>query len=113
MCVCVCVCVCVRVHVCVCTHVLSCVRLFAVPWTVALQVPLSFGIFLTQGLNPHLLHLLRWQVGFFTTEPPGKPVDSVCLSNASIEGVLACPEADIIRADAAPVSWIQVGMEPC
>ena len=31
------------------------------------------GIFLTQGLNPHLL---PWQVGLFfflTTEPPGKP----------------------------------------
>ena len=29
------------------------------------------GSFLTQGLNPHLLH---WQVGFFTAEPPGKPL---------------------------------------
>ena len=28
------------------------------------------GIFLTQGLNPRLLH---WQVNSFTTEPPGKP----------------------------------------
>jgi len=30
------------------------------------------GIFLTQGSNLHLLH---WQarIGFFTTEPPGKP----------------------------------------
>ena len=94
----------------VCVHMCSVVYDSAVPWTIALQVPLSFGIFLTQGLNPHLLH---WQVGFFTTEPPGKPVDSVCLSNASIEGVLACLEGDIIRADAAPVSWIQVGTEPC
>ena len=25
------------------------------------------GIFLTQGSNPHLLHLLHWQAGFFTT----------------------------------------------
>ena len=25
------------------------------------------GIFLTQGLNPHLLCLLHWQVGSFTT----------------------------------------------
>ena len=30
------------------------------------------GIFLEdQGSKPHLLH---WQVGFFTTEPPGKPL---------------------------------------
>ena len=31
------------------------------------------GIFLTQGSNPCLLHLLHWQADFFTTEPPGKP----------------------------------------
>ena len=69
MCVCVCVCVCV--------HALSGVWLFATPWTVACQVPLfmgfpkqeywsrlpfpTLGIFLTQGLNPCLLHLLHWQ----------------------------------------------------
>ena len=34
MCVCVCVCVCTHVHV------LSCVLLFATPWTVAHQAPL-------------------------------------------------------------------------
>ena len=28
------------------------------------------GIFLTQGLNPHLLH---WQVAFLPLAPPGKP----------------------------------------
>ena len=58
-------------------------------WTVARQAPLSLGFFRqehwsglpfpspgafsAQALNPHLLHLLLWQVGFFTTEPPGKP----------------------------------------
>ena len=31
------------------------------------------GIFPTQGLNPHLLCLLHWQAGSFTTEPPGRP----------------------------------------
>ena len=31
------------------------------------------GIFLTQGLNPWLLHLLHWQAIFKITEPPGKP----------------------------------------
>ena len=50
---------------------------FVVPWTVAHQAPLSLsssmntGVgchfllqknFLTQGLNPHPLHLLHWQV---------------------------------------------------
>ena len=58
---------------------LSCVRLFVTPWTVASQAPLSGGfsrqeywsglpfpppgIFLAQGLNPHLLCLLHWQAG--------------------------------------------------
>ena len=31
------------------------------------------GIFLTQGLNPHLLRLLPWQADSFTTEPPRQP----------------------------------------
>ena len=39
VCVCVCVCVC---------QLLSCVQLFATPWTVAFQVPLSMG-FSRQG----------------------------------------------------------------
>ena len=29
------------------------------------------GIFPTQGLNPHLLHLLLWQVGSLPLAPPG------------------------------------------
>ena len=31
------------------------------------------GIFLTQGLNPHLLHLLQWQAGSLPLAQPGKP----------------------------------------
>ena len=38
------------------------------------------GIFLTQGLNLHLLSLLHWQVDFFTTESPGSTVDSWLLT---------------------------------
>ena len=52
-------------------------QLFATPWTVAHQAPLSIefsrqdtgvgnlrqGIFPTQGSNRHLLSLLHWQVG--------------------------------------------------
>ena len=71
VCVCVCVCVCARA----CTQSLSHVWLFATTWTIACQAPLSWGfpskniglgchsllqgIFLTQGLNPHLLHCRR------------------------------------------------------
>ena len=32
------------------------------------------GISVTQGLNPHLLRLLRWQVGSLPLVPPGKPL---------------------------------------
>jgi len=34
---------------------------------------LLHGTFLTQGSNPHLLHLPELAGRFFTTEPPGKP----------------------------------------
>ena len=65
------------IHVMHANNVLSHVRLFVTPWTVAPQAPLSMkffrqkycsglpfstpGIFPTQGLNPGLLHLLHWQ----------------------------------------------------
>ena len=32
------------------------------------------GIFPTQGLNPHLLCLLHWQVDYLPPEPPEKPI---------------------------------------
>ena len=32
------------------------------------------GIFLTQGWNLCLLHLLQWQVGSLPLKPPGKPI---------------------------------------
>ena len=79
-----------------CPCLLSCfsrVWLFAALWTLACQAPLSMGfsrqkywsglpclllqgIFLTQGSNPHLLHLLHWQVGSLSVVCPGK---SPCL----------------------------------
>ena len=34
------------------------------------------GIFLTQGSNLCLLHLLHWQAGFLPLAPPGKPINS-------------------------------------
>ena len=63
--------------------------LFATPWTVARLAPLSMGfsrqehwsgshallqgIFLTQGLNPHLWLHLHWPAGSLPLAPPGKP----------------------------------------
>ena len=66
---------------------LACGPLFATPWIVAHQAPLSMGfpgkdtgvgchsllqgIILTQGSKLHLLH---WQVGSLSLGPPGKPL---------------------------------------
>ena len=36
-------------------------------------------IFLTQGSNPHLLHLLHWQVGSLPLGPPGSVCVCVCV----------------------------------
>ena len=75
VCVCVCVCVCGGTHAC---SVMSNSLAVAYQASLSMGFPrqeywcgfLLWGIFSTQGLNLHFLH---WQVGFFTTEPPGKP----------------------------------------
>ena len=60
--------------------------LFETPWTVLCQVPLFMelsrvgchfllqGIFLTQELNPSLLHLLHWQVDSLPLHYLGSPL---------------------------------------
>ena len=76
-------------YVCVLSH-FNHVRLFATPWTVAHQAPLSVGFsrqeywsglpcippspgdLPTQGSNLHLLCLLHWQVGSLPLGPPRK-----------------------------------------
>ena len=73
------------VCVCVCAQSLSCVRLFAIPWTVDHQAPLSMGfprqeywsgfpfpssgVFPTPGSNLHISGLLHWQVGSLPLAP--------------------------------------------
>ena len=63
------------------------VRLFATPWTIACQAPLSMGFSRQEhwsGLpcpppgdllasNTHLLRLLYWQARSLPLAPPGKP----------------------------------------
>ena len=60
-------------------------RLFATPWTIACQAPLSMEFSRQEywselpfpppeELKLHLLGLLLWQINSFTTEPPGKPL---------------------------------------
>ena len=90
-------------------HMLSCfsrVQLFVTLWTVVCQAPLSMGfsrqntrvgclallqgIFLTQGLNLHLLSLLHWQVGSSPLAPPGKHCDPHTAA-AAAKSLQSCP----------------------
>ena len=82
----------VRLHVYMHAKSLSPVRFFVTLRTVTCQAPLSMGfsrqeychallqgIFLAQGLNPHLLHLLHWQGGSLPLVPPEKPLSKVII----------------------------------
>ena len=90
ICVCVCVCVCIYIYVYrKKVKLLSCVRFFATPWTVAHQAPLYVGFsrqeywnrlpFPTPGdlpnprREPTSLVFPALAGRFFTTAPPGKP----------------------------------------
>ena len=75
-----------------------CVQLFATPWTIARQTPLSWerdspgkntgmschallqGIFRTQGSIPCLSCLPHWHAGFLPLGPPGKPFQIILVS---------------------------------
>ena len=73
---------------------------FATPWTIAHQASMSMwlsrqeywsglpflppGVFLTQGSNPSLLHLLHWQASSLPPAPPGKPYHEYTCTNLSL-----------------------------
>ena len=78
------------------------VQLFAAPWTVAHQAPLSVGFSrqeywsglpcpspgdlpLTQGLNLCLLCLLHWQTSSLPLAPPGKPHEGWYLKEMALK----------------------------
>ena len=68
---------------------LSCVWLFATPWTIAHQAPLSMGFYRQEywsGLpsNSHLLCLLHWQVGFLPLSHQESPWSIVRTGISSI-----------------------------
>ena len=88
------ICLLPALYVCVCARararVFSCVWLFGTPWTVVQQAPLRMEFsrqeywsgfpflppessWLTQRSNPHLLHLLYWQVDSLPLSCQGSP----------------------------------------
>ena len=60
------------------------------------------GIFLTQGLNPHLVRLLHWQAGSLPPAPPGKP---------KLKGIIFKFKSPLKLLDKMLImtSWIQCG----
>ena len=81
--------------VCVYAQLLSYIQLFVTPWTVALQAPLSMafsrqeywsaltfptpGDLPDPGIKPASPESLALTARFFTTAPPGKPMqDWIC-----------------------------------
>ena len=81
-----------------CVCMLSHVQLFVIPCTIARQAPLSMGfsrqeywsgllfpspgIFLSQGLNSHLLLLLHWQADSLALRHLGNPFfEHICCSS--------------------------------
>ena len=89
--------------VCTCVYAQSfqsCLILVTL-WTAAHEAPLSMGfsrqeycsgchallqgIFPTQGLNLHLLHLLYWQAGSLPLVPSGKPIPHKDKSQSCID----------------------------
>ena len=90
---------------------LSHVWLYATPWTVACQAPLSMGFSRQKywsgllchlpgdlpnpGIGPSLFPLLHWQAGSLPLAPPGKPSDLWGMS--------------IYLATQAAPSWVDLG----
>ena len=110
---------------------LSHVRLFATPWTVACQAPLgevefpvhgilqarilkwvatsSRGIFLTQGSNLNLSHLLHYQADFLPLMPHGKPFIWVVHFNKMIA---ILPAAAAKSLQSCPTLWDPIDGSP-
>ena len=61
------------------------------------------GIFLTQGLKPHLLHLLPWQPGSLPLALPWKPLSPL----KRLESVTLWQEAELLAVCQA--LWCALG----
>ena len=97
---------------CMLSH-FSRVRLFVTLWTVAHEAPLSMGslqntgvgchallqgLFLTQGSNLCLLHLLYWQAGSLPLVPP------VCKANF-MGGNMDQNSLETVKSYTDSISW--------
>ena len=67
------------------------------------------GIFLTQGSNPCLLHLLHWQAGSLPLVPPGNPLDSIYVNFQIrvpyIYCCCCCQVASVVSDSVRPHKW--------
>ena len=104
---------------CVLSH-FSHVHLFVTLWTVVCQAPLTTGssgkntgvacyallqgIFLTQGSDPHLFHLLHRQVGSLPLVPPRKPMLQSTVSQSQTR---LSEWAHTSTCCSLPVLWLQ------
>ena len=86
------------------------VQLFATPWTVALQAPLSVGLSKQEhwsglpcsppgdlpdpGVESPSPESPALAGGFFTTKPSGKPIDSLWVDIKIVSGVLVWVSPD-------------------
>ena len=70
------------------------------------------GTFLTQGLNPSLLHLLHWQAGSLPAEPPGKPREGMPI----LLFLFSFPSKKLVRKNSLsgpPIHLPPQGSSPC
>ena len=66
------------------------------------------GIFLAQGSNPHLLHLLYWQAGSLPLVPPGKPAQGLGKSNLILFGSILVSRYEFSLCGSVPIQDEQV-----
>ena len=72
------------------------------------------GIFLTQGLNPCLLHLLHWRAGSLPLVPPGKPKNFIlpsCFPKSSTHS-FSPPLGNVLQVTKQRTGMLQILVMP-
>ena len=98
------------------------VQLFVTLWAVAHEAPLFWDsagknievgchallqeIFLTQGLNPHLLHLLHWQACSLPPVKPEHTLGIISLLSSLGRMWVSCQHCFIVWAHVSGFCWV-------